>query len=98
MTTPGQVPKSPVAPLGGVAVVTQPNISISASIREAVARELGALPDDAKGAIVGVATTKGMNLAVAYKLDSGWNVGAFIGKSGWDQPIEGGVLVQRVFR
>lgn len=98
MTQPGQVGKSPVAPLGGVAVVTQPNISISASIRDAVARELGALPPDAKGAIVAVATTRGVNLAFAYKLDAGWNVAAYVGKSGWDRPIEGGVVVQKVIR
>jgi len=39
-----------------------------------------------------------MNLAVAYKLDSGWSVGAYIGKSGWQQPIAGGVSVMKVFR
>lgn len=98
MTTPGQNPKSPIAPLGGVAVVTQPTISIAASIHSAVAKTLGELPEDAKGAIVGVATEKGMNIAVAYKLEKGWSVAAYIGKSGWDRPIEGGVVVQKIIR
>lgn len=96
--TPGQVPKSPVAPLGGVAVVTQPSISIAASIHSAVAKTLGELPPDAKGAIVAVATAKGVNLAVAWKLDKGWDVAAYIGKSGWESPIEGGVVVQKIIR
>ena len=87
-----------VVPFGGVVTVAQPDVMIANSIRKAVADVLGTLPPDAKGALVGVATDKGMNLAVAYKLDSGWSVGAYIGKAGWDRPIEGGVLVQKVFK
>lgn len=99
MTSPGQSsPRSPVAPLGGVAIVTQPNVSIAASIQSAVRQTLGELPEDAKGAIVGVATKRGVNIAVAYKLDKGWDVAAWVGKSGWDQPIEGGVVVQKIIR
>ena len=88
------------APIAGVATVPGPMVptTISASIRSSVAAVLGDLPKDAKGAIVGVATEKGMNLAVAYKLDSGWSVGAWVGKSGWKQPVAGGVVVQKVFR
>ena len=85
-------------PLGGVVTVPQPEIQIADQIHRQVAAILGTLPEDARGAIVGVGTAKGVNLAIAYKLDSGWRVGAYIGKSGWDQPIDGGVVVQKVFR
>ena len=87
-------------PLPGVATVPTRDVptTIAASIRSSVAAVLGDLPADARGAIVGVATEKGMNLAVAYKLDSGWSVGAWVGKSGWKQPVAGGVVVQKVFR
>lgn len=95
---PGQAPSSPVAPLGGVSVVTQPTVSIASSIHSAVAKTLGDLPPDAKGAIVGVATAKGVNIAVAYKLEKGWDVAAWIGKSGWEAPIEGGVVIQKIIR
>lgn len=85
-------------PLGGVAVVHQPEVSIAQSIQTAVKKSLGELPPDAKGAIVGVATARGVNIAVAYKLDKGWDVAAWVGKSGWDQPIEGGVVVQKIIK
>lgn len=98
MTTPGQIPRSPIAPLKGVTIVHQPEVSIAASIQNAVKKTLGDLPADAKGAIVGVATTKGLNIAVAYKLEKGWDVAAWVGKSGWDQPLEGGVVVQKIIK
>lgn len=85
-------------PFGGVVTVAQPEIAIAPSIRKAVADTLGTLPPDAKGAIVWVATARGMNLAAAYKLSSGWEIGAWVGKSGWQSPLDGGVMVQKILR
>jgi len=87
-----------VVPFGGVVTVAQPDAIIANSIRKAVADSLGTLPADAKGAIVGVGTAKGMNLAVAYKMDTGWEVAAWIGKSGWNAPVDGGVLIQKTWK
>lgn len=95
MTTPAGQPPAP-----GVVVV--PTIAIADSIQRHVAAVLGQLPADAKGAFVAIPTLKGINLAVAYKADNGWQVAGWIGKSGWDQPIlaglDGGLVVQKFWR
>ena len=85
--------------MAGVATVPGPMVptTIAASIRSSVAAVLGDLPADAKGAVVAIATEKGVNLAVAYRGERGLTVGAYIGKE-WSRPIEGGVVVTKIWR
>lgn len=61
---------------------------ISASIAKAVA----ALPQGKSGAIVGVATTTGVNAAVIARLDDTWSVQAWVGKD-WGKSVTGGAQI-----
>lgn len=70
---------------------------ISASIRASVAAALKDVPENAKGAVVAIATEKGVNLAIAYRGERGLTVGAYVGKQ-WSRPIEGGIIVQQIWR
>ena len=70
---------------------------IAASIRASVAAALKDVPGDAKGALVGIATEKGVNLVFAMKYEHGWRSEAWIGKD-WTGPIRGGVVVQKIWR
>ena len=78
-------------------VVIAPPHMISDSTKSAVATVLAAIPPDKRGAIIGIATGAGMNVAVAVKVGDHFQVEAWIGKSGWDQPLDRGVAVQAVF-
>lgn len=77
-------------------VVIAPARVISDSIKAAVDRTLGELPPGTHGAIVGIATDKGVNLAIAHRSDHGWEVAAYIGKT-WTGPIEGGAFVKKTW-
>lgn len=84
------------APTAGVAWVPvvegpTPTTPISQQIQDQVARVLGTIPPGKSTiAAVTVATGSGFNLAFAHKVDDQWKVAAWVGKSGWDQPISGG--------
>ena len=70
---------------------------IAASIRASVAAALKDVPEGAKGALVGIATEKGVNVAFAMKYAHGWRVETWIGKD-WHGPVKGGVVVQKIWR
>jgi hypothetical protein len=76
----------------GVAMNVPPASLLDAMTKE-VKDAVATLPDGARGALVGVATTKGVNLAVVSKLNGHVDVTAWIGKS-WSEPIAGGSAVQ----
>ena len=84
----------PATPPGffGVAVA-DPGV-ISASIQRQVAAALTAIPAGKRGALLAAVTERGVNLVVAHKVNDNWHVAAWLGKSGWDRPIEGGVATQ----
>lgn len=44
-----------------------------------------------EGGMVGIATTKGVNIAVVQRINSHSTVVAYIGKT-WGEPIEGGLM------
>lgn len=102
-------PETPVGPAAearpaapGVVYSLPPPAGISASLEAAVARAVAAIPPDRTGALIGVATQRGMNLVVAARDASGdLRAQAWIGKSGWDTPLtqgwEWGVQVMRTF-
>jgi len=50
------------------------------------------LPQGKSGALVGVATTSGVNAAVVARINDTWTVMAFIGKT-WQGPITGGAQI-----
>ena len=81
----------------GPGVVVTPATQIGDGIQLAVANVLAGLPPDAHGAIVGIATREGLNLAFAYRVGKGFEVGAWVGKSGWTQPLGAGVTLRKVF-
>ena len=81
--TSNQIPlAAPLNPFAGVIVT--PGSDIRGAIRAEVAKVLAEIPPDKTGAIVAVATPRGVNLAVAAKTAQGWEVAAWIGKS-WGQ-------------
>jgi hypothetical protein len=55
------------------------------------------LPDGARGALVGIGTTAGGNVAVIAKLPKGWAVEAWIGSKWTDLDIDAGFNVLKVF-
>jgi hypothetical protein len=70
-------------------VMTSPPPGLVASLDRQVKLLVGELPADKRGAIVTVATTTGMNVAVVARVADGWQVQAFVGKQ-WGETVEGG--------
>lgn len=73
---------------------------ISASLKAHVAAVLAEVPPDKHTALVAVATDRGVNLALAVRRPIGpaeMEIAAWIGKSGWDQPLTGGVSLKAVW-
>lgn len=63
-------------------------------IRKSIDLAVAQLPDWKRGAVVGVATEAGVNAAVVAKLDHGWTVTSWIGKT-WHAPVSEGASVMR---
>ena len=78
-------------PLTGV--VTVPTTSVHLDIQEQVRKSLAGLPTGQTMAVLNVTTKSGVNLAVAHKFNEHFEVVSWIGKSGWQKPVEGGVSV-----
>jgi hypothetical protein len=60
-------------------------------ISESVDKFAQTLKADEHGGFVGIATTKGMNIAVVQRINQHSTVVAYVGKS-WGEPIEGGLM------
>ena len=85
-------------PIKAPGVVTVPQSAVALSIQQQAADFLRLLPPEKNGAVLNIETEKGFNLAVAHKSKGGrWGVTTWIGKSGWDQPVSGGVSGQVVW-
>jgi hypothetical protein len=67
--------------------------SVHQSIKSQVEDALRGVKDGKTMAILTVKTGAGANLAVAHKINEQWEAIMFVGKSGWQQPIQGGVSV-----
>jgi hypothetical protein len=91
--SPDILPLVPGAPLFKGVAMNPPPPSILAVVTKQVQDAVANLPADGKGALVGIATTKGVNLAVVAKVNTHVNVTAWIGRS-WGDPIEGGAATQ----
>lgn len=74
-------------------VVTVAPQSVHQSIRSQVDNALRGVKEGQTMAILTVKTGAGANLAVAHRIGEDWTVAAFVGKSGWQSPIEAGVSV-----
>ena len=86
-------PTVPGAPVMKGVAMNAPPASILGELTKQVQAAVATLPPDGKGALVGVATTTGVNLAVVAKVKDHVNVTSWIGKS-WGQPVSGGAAVQ----
>ena len=84
------VPGAPV--LQGVAL-NPPPASILEAVTGEVTRAVATMPEGGRGALVGIATTRGVNLAVVSKQGEHVTVLGWIGKS-WGAPVAGGAAVQ----
>lgn len=84
-------------PAGESGVAVTPPALISGQLKAQVAALLADVPADKHGAIVGVATEAGVNLAFAYRVDNRLQVAAWVGKSGWAAPVSGGVTLKATF-
>ncbi len=76
----------------GVQTVPPPASLIEAMTKQ-VTDAVKTLPQGSRGALVGVATTKGVNLAVVSKIGKRTEVVGWVGKS-WGEPISGGAAVR----
>ena len=85
-------------PVPGVATVFDTKNIISADLERQVRLELDKLDVGQSTALLNVHTQKGVNLVVASRINDKLTATAWIGKSGWDQPIaqgwEGAVSVR----
>jgi len=79
----------------GVAFTT-PRSRLMDSIQAELDRALAKLPEGTNGAVVGIATSTGVNAAVVTRLGRGWDVAAWVGKS-WGEPVAGGALVRKTW-
>ena len=86
-------PTVPGAPVTKGVAMNAPPASILGELTKQVHDAVAMLPPDGKGALVGVATTTGVNLAVVAKVGGHTNIVGWAGKS-WGQPISGGAAVQ----
>lgn len=86
------LPSVPGLPLSGVAMNEPPASILNAAMTE-IRTEMATLPDGARGALVGIATTRGVNLALATRVNGHVEVTAWIGKT-WGDPISGGAKTQ----
>jgi len=84
------VPGAPV--LKGVAM-NAPPAAILVELTKQVHDAVATLPPGKNGALVGVATTTGVNLAVVAKAGEHVKVVGWAGRT-WGQPISGGAAVQ----
>jgi hypothetical protein len=85
---------------GGVSMTPPPD-AILGQVTGMVARAMQSIPPNARGALVGIATTDAtgntnVNLALAVKVNEHVSVLSWIGKN-WQRPVEGGAAVQWVF-
>ena len=70
---------------------------IASMLKQQVHAALAEIPEGKQGALVGIATEHGVNLAVAHRSKDGrWVTAAWIGKD-WQGPIRGGVEVRAVW-
>lgn len=67
---------------------------IASMLKAQVHAALAEIPEGKQGALVAVATESGVNLVVAHRVGEKFRVAAWIGKSGWDKPINGGVEIR----
>lgn len=82
-------------------VVTVHPQSVHQTIKEQVDAALKGVKEGKTMAVLNVKTGSGLNLAVAHRIpvESGilkggeWEIVTWVGKSGWQKPIEGGVSV-----
>lgn len=75
-----------------------PTSHIRESIRTEVAKVLAEVPPGKTGAMVAVATPVGVNLAVAAKMENGWEVVGWVGKSwGKGKAIDYGAQVKKTW-
>lgn len=95
MTSSTQPIKSPTngSPVAFAGVVTVPPGAVHASIKAQVDAALHGVKQGKTMAILTVKTGAGANLAVAHKFNEHWEIVSYVGKSGWQTPIEGGVSV-----
>lgn len=74
-------------------VVTVPAQSVHQSIKDQVDAALQGVKEGKTMAVLTVKTGAGANVAIAHKMGDDWSVALFVGKSGWQQPISGGVSI-----
>jgi hypothetical protein len=75
-----------------------PPASLFKQAMDKINEHVATLPPDADGAIVGVATNKGVNAAIVLKAPGGFEVQGWIGKNWGDEVLDYGGGVKKVFR
>jgi hypothetical protein len=75
-----------------------PPASIFQQAQAKIEQYVATLPPDADGAIVSVATNKGVNAAIVMKAPGGFEITGWIGKSWGDEVWDYGGGVKKVFR
>lgn len=74
-------------------VVTVAPQSVHQTIKAQVEDALRGVKEGKTMAVLNVKTGSGLNLAIAHKLNDHFEVVTWVGKSGWQKPIDGGVSV-----
>src|SRR5262245_9371682 len=92
------LPTVPGVPIAKGVAMNAPPAAIFDAVTKQVHDVIAALPVDARGGIVGIATknpdgTINANVAVADKIGSHVTIVGWAGKS-WGQPVAGGAAVQ----
>jgi hypothetical protein len=80
-------------PVAFAGVQSVPAQSVHQLIKSQVDEALRGVKDGKTMAILTVKTGSGANIAVAHKVNDHFEVVSWIGKSGWQKPLEGGVSV-----
>jgi hypothetical protein len=75
---------------------TPPPVSLMKEATRVVERTFAQLPKDANGAVIGVATEKGWNAAIAHRVGDKVQVVGWVGKS-WGESITAGGAVKVVW-
>ena len=84
-------------PLKGVEFNAPPPTILAAMLKQ-VDAQVAQLPPDADGALVAVATERGVNAAFVARMPHGFEVVSWVGRTWGSQAIDAGAGVKKVFR
>lgn len=74
-------------------VMSSPPLEVYAKTNTMIRDAVASLGENEHGALVWVATTEGVNIAVVHKVNSNMDITAYVGKT-WGAPLQAGIAAR----